>query len=448
MLSDDFTPAAIDRQLESDAAEYMGTARTLRLDGKTLSLFDMAKLDGPPPPEREWILKGYIPAGEITLFTGHGGAGKSLASQQLATCVASGTPFLGIDVSQRGVLYVTAEDDEIELHRRQRAIGQRVAGKPIGLRLASLRGRDGNELAKFGGDGEIERTDTYSLLHDTIVRTGVQLVILDNIAHLFAGNENDRGQVTRFVNVLYSLVRDHGVTIVLIGHPNKSGDAYSGSTAWLNAVRSQIDIDRVREPDGSVPDPDERVLKVGKANYARAGQELRFRWHEGALVHEDELPADTRAELEEAQRVAGENAIFMNCLQARMATAGREVGPSPGPNYAPARFAKMTEAKGLSKAQLERAMERLFHAGTIETAQVKRKGSDTKTVIVEAVRTPSELPSEPVPNTRSEPFRTSFRTVPNTLPIPKGINGAGPFTGPPPLDPSELDWSDGEETDD
>ena len=305
----------------------------LRGDGQTLPLFNLDALDGLAPPERQWIVQGFIPAGEVTLLTGAGGVGKSLLSQQLATCLASGAPFLGVQVERRTVLYVTAEDDEAELHRRQRNMNCSVPpGSLKGhLHLSSLRGRLGNELATFDRDGAIEATDTFTALRNTIATVRLDVLILDNIAHLFAGNENDRGQVTRFVNLLYSLSTEFGVTILLIGHPNKSGDAYSGSTAWLNAVRSQVEIVRPNIAADDCIDPDARVLRVGKANYARHGSEIAFRWHDHGFTCEDELPADTRLQLAEAQRVAHENETFLSCLRVRQGQDRPPVGPSVGP---------------------------------------------------------------------------------------------------------------------
>lgn len=357
-----------------------------------LPRFDLDKLDGDPPLDRAWILPGFIPENEVTLFTGPGGAGKSLFAQQLATCIAARRPFLGMETVEypdddtNAIAYITAEDDERELHRRQRAImaaiGANRADLGDRLYLSSLRGRIGNELATFNHEGEIEKTRTFELLGETIEESGAMVVILDNVAHLFCGNENDRGQATKFVNLLYSLVRRWGITVVLLGHPNKSGDDYSGSTAWRNAVRSQINLERLTG-DAAEHDPDARVLSVSKANYSRAGETLNFRWHRGAFVRDEDLPADYAAELAESIRVQGENETFLRCLRARMEQPGREVGPSMGANYAPARFAEMTEAKGLPKAKLARAMERLLHVGKIKTEVVKRKGSDTKTIIVE-----------------------------------------------------------------
>src|SRR3546814_2783785 len=94
------------------------------------------------------------------------------------------------------------------------------------------------------------------MLRTTIERAGAELVILDNAAHLFSGNENDRQQVTAFTNLLYAICRDQGATVALISHSNKAGDSYSGSTAWVNAVRSQIVLERPSD----ATDPDERIL--------------------------------------------------------------------------------------------------------------------------------------------------------------------------------------------
>lgn len=358
------TFAEFEPELERKSREYMGIAPP-----KVFPLFDMTAMDGPPPDPREWILPGMIPEGEVTLLTGPGGGGKSLFAHQLATCIAARKPFLGMETGNLGegtVLYVTAEDNTDELHRRQLAI-ERTVGKcnlKGKLWLSSLRGRVGNELATFDRDGTLERTEAFSMLRDTISATGATFVILDNVAHLFSGNENDRGQVTKFVNLLYLLVRTWGVTIVLIGHPNKSGDAYSGSTAWLNAVRSQIEIARP-QGEGEALDPDARVLRVGKANYARQGNELAFRWHDFAFIRDEDLPTDTRAALNKSLMANAENAAFLRCLEA--ATGRRKaVSETPGTNFFGTVFPRMPEAKGMKKEAFQRAFERLLATGQIE----------------------------------------------------------------------------------
>ena len=375
---------------------------------KLLPRFDLDMLDGGAPIEREWILPGFIPAGEVTLFTGPGGAGKSLFAQQLATCLAARLPFLGLptarypDDDANAIAYITAEDDDHELHRRQRnimtAIGATRSDLADRLYVSSLRGRLGNELATFDRDGELKRSDTFDLLKNTIAETGAMFVILDNVAHLFAGNENDRGQVTRFVNLLYSLVRGWGITILLLGHPNKSGDAYSGSTAWLNAVRSQIDINRIADDHGNVLDQDARTLTLGKANYARQGQTHAFRWHEFAFWRDEDLPTDYAAELADTIKVQGENAAMLRCLDACTGRK-RAVSHHPGVNYFATIFARMPEGKGHTKAAYERAFERLLAIGEIEIdAQLwQRENRAWKYGIRRAECAPTPLHQPPAP---------------------------------------------------
>ena len=86
-----------------------------------------------------------------------------------------------------------------------------------------------------------------------------------------------------------------------------------GGEVGPNLVRSQIVLNK---PEGAL-DPDQRVLTLGKANYARPGEELHFRWHDFALVREGDLPADVRAEYAAVAQTTGDNAIFLNCLRER-----------------------------------------------------------------------------------------------------------------------------------
>jgi RecA-family ATPase len=77
----------------------------------------------------------------------------------------------------------------------------------------------------------------YERLAAVILRTGAKLVFLDNLSHLFVGNENDRGDVTRFLNLLNRLAGETGAAIVLLGHTPKAfnqgntrANGHSGST--------------------------------------------------------------------------------------------------------------------------------------------------------------------------------------------------------------------------
>lgn len=342
------------------------------------AIFDLEAWSRQPAEPTEFIMPGYVPAREVTLISGAGGANKSTFGQQLATCCAAGVDMLGIRVRSVSTLYLTAEDDERRLHWLQdhicRALDVPIASLAGKLHLGSLRGRLGNQLGSFDLANRLAPTETYHMLRATIERTGAGLVILDNAAHLFAGNENDRQQVTAFTNLLYAICRDHGATVALVSHSNKAGDSYSGSTAWVNAVRSQIVLEKPKD----AVDPDERALTLGKANYARQGDELRFRWHNFALILADDLPEDERAGLAQVARDSADNDLFLACLD-EMTRQQRPVSEKSGRNFAPVVFARMPESRNIGRDRIDAAMERLFRIGIIERAELWR-GPDRKPV--------------------------------------------------------------------
>ncbi|WP_299309854.1 AAA family ATPase [uncultured Croceicoccus sp.] len=429
---------------KGDILDWMGTPDDLRelVDNANAGDDDWPELDlaacsTQKAPAREWIIEGWVPKNKATLLAGDGGVGKSLLAQIKATCVAFGRPFMGLKTRQANAAYLSWEDDADELWRRQESICE-VLGIPMSalsgkLRLVSYTEEESPFLATADDNG-LRIMPLGRKIERLVERLNIGLLILDNASQIAGIDHNAVDEVAPFAHWLGTLATRRNGAVVLLHHTNKAGQDYLGSVAYNNQFRSRMLLARPEECNN----PDLRILTNPKANYAQAGGGVSLQWHEGAFVLETEVPADTRAEMAETIKLNGDNETFLRCLRARMKTEGREVGPSIGPNYAPARFAEMTEANGLKKQALARAMERLFHIGAIKTEQVKRKGNDTKTIIVEANPDASEPASEPLPNTASEPIRTPFRTVPNTHPISKDISGAGPDGPPPPYD-DDLD---------
>jgi len=441
---------------KGDIVDWTGSASELQAlvsaamadnsEAALLPALDLAALAQTRAHAKEFAIEKIAPLGEVTKFTGPGSAGKSLLGQQFATAAAAGIgSCLGLAVKPCSAIYITCEDDAEQLHWRQQhicdSLGVDMASLAGVLRLASLRGILGNELATFGPDSILKPTAAYHRLVATIRADGAKLVFLDNVSHLFTGNENDRGEVTRFVNLLNKLAGETGAAVLLLGHTNKAGDTYSGSTAWLNAVRSQVWINHIMDDEGNIADPDMRVLTVGKANYTAKGEAVRFRWHQWAFVLEGDLPPDTRAQISEIIKAGGENDAFLACLRARTEQGdGREVGPSPGPSYAPTQFEGMPQAKGYKKAAFKRAMDRLYEIGKIRSETIRdRKAGRDKTIIAEVVEdvhnashnprtTPSHNPAQPA----AQPRTTHSH-------ISKDIPGAASGSAAPSMEGQEND---------
>jgi len=330
---------------------------------------DWAALATVAPTRKAFVIPRLAPAGQLTLFTGPGSAGKSLFMQQVCAAMAAGVPTLGLDMGQGATVYLSCEDDAGELHYRQaaicRALGFGMAELAGKFTADSLFGRLDNVLGHIRETGIFVPGRGYERIAELVKRTGAKLVCLDNAAHLFAGNENDRAQVTQFVSALNRLAGETGAAIVLLAHTNKAfvqgnrqGNAHSGSTAWVNALRSQFVIEHDEETDL-------RTITLSKANYAAKGEAVRFAWQDGAFVLESDLSPDAGRELASVIKANGENAAFMRCL-AICTGNRRNVSHQPGTNYAPKTFAGMPEAKGIKVAGFAAAMERLLHLGRIE----------------------------------------------------------------------------------
>jgi RecA-family ATPase len=327
------------------------------------------RFDGLPVPPRRWLVPDWVPMGTVTLLSGDGGVGKSLLALQLAVATATGRAWLGRPLDEHGpALFLSAEDDEAELHRRlwdiARAEGLTWADL-ADLRPVSLAGQDAL-LAVLESGGTLKPTALYEAIDAAMGEHAPRLVVLDTLADLFPGDENSRTQARQFVGMLRGLAIRHEAAVALLSHPSlsglNSGSGTSGSTAWNNSVRSRLYFERVTTRDGLTvieDDPDRRVLRGMKNNYAARGAEITMRWEGGVFVAEAAPEGlDRKAAEAKAERV------FLRLLD-EFAAEGRAVRSANAAGYAPKVFASSGRAEGLSKEALRVAMERLFSRGAI-----------------------------------------------------------------------------------
>src|SRR3546814_14342441 len=103
-------------------------------------------------------------------------------------------------------------------------------------------------LFSLGKGGALGPTERFRAIEEGAVGIGAKLIVLDNVAHLFGGNENARHEVASFVSLMNRLAMKVDGSVLLIGHPNKAGDSFSGSPAWENQVRSRLFMDGPADP--------------------------------------------------------------------------------------------------------------------------------------------------------------------------------------------------------
>lgn len=330
-----------------------------------------ADLAGKPIPPRQEHVEGMIPAGNVTLLYGDGGTGKSLLALQLAVATAAGSQWIGLPVARGSTLFLTAEDEVDEVHRRLASIcaleGLELA-EMSDLDITSLAGKDAVLSVADSRAGTMKETPLFAELERWIEGHGnYTLIVLDTLADLFGGEENARAHARQFIGQLRGLAIRRRATIVLLAHPSLSGMASgtgtSGNTAWSNSVRSRLYLERVTMRDGdrvTEPDPDVRVLATKKVNYGRVGGEVRVRWTDGVFVPCGQPGIGNSAALEaiRAERV------FLDLLGSYTAQ-GRYVSSSPSSTFAPSVFCRDAKAEGVTKAGFLTAMNNLFAEGRI-----------------------------------------------------------------------------------
>lgn len=342
---------------------------------RTSAFFSASELAGQPVPERHWLASDLIPSGTVTLLGGDGGTGKSLIALQLAVAVAARGWWLGRQVVTGPAVYLSAEDDRDELHRRLHDI---TRAEQIGLddldrlSIRSLAGEDALLATLVPGTGILAGTALHQEISGYVEQQSPAVVILDTLADLFAGSENDRGQARQFISLMRGMAIRNSCAVILLSHPSltglNSGSGSSGSTAWSNSVRSRLYLERVLV-DGDEADPDARVLTTKKSNYARTGGEIAVHWRDGVFV--PDAPSYDSSAIGSGMKA---ERVFLRLL-AQFVGQGRHVNHAGGNSYAPNVFAAHPASEGVSKRGFQVAMDTLLAEGRL---RIVASGPDSK----------------------------------------------------------------------
>ncbi|MBA2547308.1 MAG: AAA family ATPase [Burkholderiaceae bacterium] len=399
-------PNAIEREFRRRVADI----RKLKLNGahehdvespRVLDLVALAQRDPTPP---RFIVEGWLPEGEATLFAGHGGSGKSAIALYLAVCIAAGVEFFGLRVERKRVAYFSLEDGENILHWRL----ARVCDW-LGIDIASL--KDWLVLIDAtAGDAEL-MTETREGMALTSAYEWIKAcaqsvdgIVIDGASDAFGGNENERRAVRRFVRALRRLIRADGF-VLLLAHVDKAtaraGDAtqaFSGSTAWTNSVRARWYL-RADGEDGSL------LIDVKKSNHGPDGASMRLSWNETAHLFVAEMAVPTSRLSRELARSAEREHIRSLVSSAELAG-----DPLPAARSGGRTCHQVAEAHGLAASLSGRRGKTRFY---LHLDALKAE----KIIHVKAIRRPNRHPAE-VYSTRVDAAPETARNAAETAHAP------------------------------
>lgn len=275
-------------KLLAQIAEMKGTKEDKREPLPSITGGDCGQWVGQPVPVLPFVVADFIPQNMVSLLVADGGAGKSLMQQLAGTCVPAGLPFLGLETMAGRAAGVFAEDGEDVLHVRQDRINA-----ALGVGMADIAGRWypksylGHDATLWGPNkrGILGPTEFLMDLESDLSKVeDLKLLALDNASLLYAGPENERREVARFINHMNGASARLKVGSILSAHTSKSSDgsvakSASGSTAWVNQSRSVLKLDAGDEDRGNPP-----TLTLLKGNHAKRGKPMLLEWQGSVLM--------------------------------------------------------------------------------------------------------------------------------------------------------------------
>jgi hypothetical protein len=226
----------------SKADEVLPNVAT-RTAPELLPFLDMSKWDEEPVPSRKWAVFELIPSRQVSLLSGEGAVGKSILELQRSAAHVLGRDWIGTLPEPGPAIVFNAEDEKDELHRRLAQIADfySVTFADLirgGLHVLSFAGKDA-VLGHADRHGIVKPTPLFARLCEASRDIKPKSITLDTSADIFAGNENDRGQVRQFISLLRGLAIDADTAVVVCSHPSLTGissdTGLSGSTHGTTA---------------------------------------------------------------------------------------------------------------------------------------------------------------------------------------------------------------------
>jgi hypothetical protein len=327
---------------------------------------DVAEVMTKLPEQPRFVVEPWLPRRVVTLFGGHGGAGKTTLAVAIGAHVAAGENLAGLVVEREKVVVVSLEDEASVMLLRLRRVIEEYSLNHFKVleNFSLLDGTAGYAALMAEGDGynaPTLPTATFHAMREQVRDAG--LIIIDNASDAYDANENSRRAVRSFIRALMTLARENDAAVMLLAHIDKAaakngsqGNSYSGSTAWHNSSRSRLAL--LVQEDGTL------MVEHEKLNLGKRADPMPFRLSEFGIP----VP-------EQRSTGAVEGGSFDRQQMIATFRAAEEAGASIPANLAPGAYSAMNALSTLPEypAKYQRGRQGRTQAQQMLT-QMRREG--------------------------------------------------------------------------
>lgn len=217
------------------------------------------QLDTVAPRTIEWLWKGWIPRGYITIWAGETGAGKSTVLADIAARVTAGTPWPGEQEPRvpGRVLWLGSEDGMEEMTvPRLMACGAHLKY------VSEIQGTShGKSRRTFSMQDDVLTVTKHIAETNRDKHAKIQLLVIDPVTSYLSGNVlrrvdmNDAGQLRNVLEPWLVIANKLSIAVVCVTHFAKDSNRSMlhrvlGSSAFAQTCRSLCAV--IARPDDGV----------------------------------------------------------------------------------------------------------------------------------------------------------------------------------------------------
>lgn len=208
--------------------EWFPEGREAEYGSKLGRILSRSELENLPPINP--LITGWLSVPSAAILVGKYGLGKTAVTMAMACCVATGTNFLGHEVTQARVLYVVGEG--------VRGIPQRLRAweKAWGIKVPE------SELLfmdRFAQGGSLRDPQTWQQITQECLERSVGFSIFDTLSAL-ASDADETADAPAIVRGLNDLAQQTNGTALLVHHPGWSSEKRARGGSQLHANLDEV----------------------------------------------------------------------------------------------------------------------------------------------------------------------------------------------------------------